>query len=258
MPSTSNDGVSLHYETTGDGPTVVFVNDVGYGAWLWGWHHDAVAGPYEALVWDLRGTGESDAPEGPYDVATLAADLEAVLADHGVRSAHLVGAGLGGMVALQYAHEYNRARTLTLYNTAASGDAIDADALGGLSLDEGTETSLSGAFSAQFRDDATALVDRITDWRRDEDATAAAFAAQATAMTGFSAPPLYEVTVPAELYYGVDDPVVPTDAAEALARDLPRGTVEAVEGRHLSFVEHATAVTDRLVAFLDEYAASEG
>ena len=51
MPTTTRDGVTLHYETTGDGPTVVFVGDVGYGAWLWGWHHDAVAGPYEALVW---------------------------------------------------------------------------------------------------------------------------------------------------------------------------------------------------------------
>ena len=254
MPTTTNDGVRLHYETTGDGPTVVFINDVGYGAWLWGWHHDAVAGPYEALVWDLRGTGESDAPSGPYAVETLAADLEAVLAAHGVRGAHLVGAGLGGMIALRYAHEYGRARTLTLYNTAASGDAVDADALAALSLDGGPEASLAGAFSPGFREGAADLVERITAWRREEDATGEAVAAQAAAMADFSAPPLYEVTQPAELYYGVDDPVVGTDAAESLGRDLPRGTATAVEGRHCSFVEHATAVTDRLVAFLDEHA----
>jgi len=73
-------------------------------------------------------------------------------------------------------------------------------------------------------------------------------------MTGFEAPPLYEVTVPTAVYYGVDDPVVPGEAAESLAADLPRGTATAVEGRHLSFVEHAAAVTDRLAAFLDEHA----
>jgi pimeloyl-ACP methyl ester carboxylesterase len=256
MPTTSNRGVSLHYETTGEGPTVVFVTDAGYGAWLWGWHYDAVAGPYEALVWDLRGTGESDSPAGPYDVATLAADLEAVLADHGVRSAHLVGAGLGGMTALQYAHEYNRARTLTLYNTAGSGDAVDADALEALSLDHG-EQSLDGAFAPQFRENAPEMVERIAEWRAAEDARGDAFDAQAAAMTDFDGPPLYELTQPAEVYYGVDDPVVPTEAAESLARDLPRGESEAVEGRHLSFVEHATAVTDRLVAFLDEHTDDE-
>jgi len=60
--------------------------------------------------------------------------------------------------------------------------------------------------------------------------------------------------VPTEVYYGVDDPVVPAAAAESLGADLPRGTSEAVEGRHLAFVEHSRPVTDRLTAFLDEYA----
>lgn len=258
MPTATNDGVSLRYETDGEGETVVFVGDAGYGAWLWGWHYDALSGPYETVVWDLRGTGESDTPAGPYTVETLAADLEAVLGDHGVSSAHLVGAGLGGMVALRYAHEYNRARTLTLYGTAGSGGEVDADALDALSVENGAEQSLSGAVSPAFREASPDLVDRITEWRRDEDATGEAFAAQAAAMTGFAAPPLYEITLPTAVYYGVDDPVVPSEAAESLAADLPRGTATAVEGRHLSFVEHAGAVTDRLAAFLDEHIDGEG
>ncbi|WP_254279678.1 alpha/beta fold hydrolase [Haloarcula marina] len=256
MPTATNDGVSLHYETDGDGPTVAFVGDVGYGAWLWGWHYDALTGPYETLVWDLRGTGDSDAPDGPYDVATLAADLEAVLADHGVGRVHLVGAGLGGMVALQYAHEFNRARTLTLYCTAAAGSELDADALASLSLDAGAD-SLAGAFSDGFRGANPDLLERIAEWRRADDATGAAFDAQATAALDFDAPPLYEVTLPTEVYYGVEDPVVPTDAAESLVSALPRGSGEAVEGRHGCFVEHATVLTDRLTAFLDEYTDHE-
>ncbi|MFC6863540.1 alpha/beta fold hydrolase [Halomicroarcula sp. GCM10025817] len=273
MPTATNRGVTLHYEAEGDGPCVAFVGDVGYGAWLWGWHYDALLG-FETLVWDLRGTGESDAPPGPYSVRTLAADLEAVLADHGVGSVHLVGAGLGGMVALQYAHRYNRARTLTLYCTAASGDAIDADALADLALETGPEASLEGAFSEAFRTADPDLLDRITAWRREDDATGDAFAAQADAMAGFDAPgdafaaqadamagfdapPLYEVTLPTEVYYGVADPVVPASAAESLGADLPRGTSEAVEGRHCCYVEHATVVTDRLVSFLDEHTERE-
>ncbi|WP_135305738.1 alpha/beta fold hydrolase [Haloarcula amylovorans] len=257
MPTATNRGVSLHYETDGDGPTVAFVGDVGYGAWLWGWHFDALTGPFETLIWDLRGTGDSDAPAGPYDVATLAADLDAVLADHGVERVHLVGAGLGGMVALRYAHEYGRARTLTLYCTAASGDGVDEAALRSLSLDAGETASLDGALSPTFRETDPALVERITEWRRAEDATDDAFVAQAGAMTDFDAPPLYEITQPTELYYGVEDPVIPTDAAESLAADLPRGTATAVEGRHCCYVEHAAAVTDRLTAFLDEYTDPE-
>lgn len=249
MPTARNRDVSLYYEVDGDGPTVVFINDVGYGAWLWGWHYDAVAGPCETVVWDLRGTGRSDAPPGPYDVGTIATDLEAVLADHGVGSAHLVGAGLGGMVALEYAHQYSRARSLTLYCTAESGDAADRDALDALAPD--APSSLAGAFSPAFRKHDPALMERIDGWRAEADATGDARTAQVAAMTAFDAPPLYEITQPAEVYYGLDDPVVEPEAAQSLAAALPRGTGEAVEGRHCCYVEHAPAVTDRLLALLD-------
>lgn len=36
MPRATNRGVSLYYETAGDGDPVAFVADAGYGAWLWG------------------------------------------------------------------------------------------------------------------------------------------------------------------------------------------------------------------------------
>lgn len=256
MPTATNAGVTLYCETTGTGPTVVFVNDVGYGAWLWGWHHNALAGPYETLVWDLRGTGRSDAPPGPYDVATLATDLEAVLAACGVERAHLVGAGLGGMVALAYAHEYSRARTLTLYSTAGSGADIDETAIRELGRGAGLGNSLAGAFSPAFRS-REGLIEQITEWRHAEDA-GERFDAQVAAAVGFEPPPLYEVTCPVAVYYGVDDPVVAPDAAISLAEELPRADGTPVEGRHLAFVEHADAVIDELHAWVDEHADRSG
>ena len=256
MPTVTREGVDVHYETDGDGETVAFVSDVGYGAWLWGWQHRAVAGPRQSLVWDLRGTGRSDTPPGPYDVDTLAADFEAVLADAGVSSVHVVGAGLGGMVAMRYAREYDRARSLALLCTSANGDDIDTDTLRGLHpgrRDEKTlRASLSGAFSPAFLDARPDLVDDIVGWRREEDADRDAVAAQIEAMSGFEAGPLYELTLPTLVCWGIDDPVLPASAAKRLATDLPRGTGESVEGRHCCFIEHSRAVTERLLAHVED------
>jgi pimeloyl-ACP methyl ester carboxylesterase len=255
MPATTRDGIELFYETDGSGETVAFVNDAGYGAWLWGWQHRALAGEYRTLVWDLRGTGRSDAPAGPYSVDILAADFEAVLADAGVERTHVIGAGLGGMVALRHARRYSRARTLSLLSTAASGDAVAAalrDRRTGSDDGEGGRATLDGAFSPAFREARPDLVERIREWQRAEDAAPAALRAQTEAMRGFDAGPLYELGLPALVAHGVDDPVVPAAAGRSLARDLPRGTYEAVAGRHLCFVEHSRAVSDRLLAFLDE------
>lgn len=256
MPTVTRDGIRLHYEAEGEGHPVAFVSDAGYGAWQWAWQHDSVAGPREALVWDLPGTGRSDPPSGAVDVDSLAADFEAVLRDAGVRRAHVVGAGLGGMVALRHAREYDRARTLALFDTAPNGAAVDESALRELHpADQDSETcreSLSGALSPAFRDGRPDLVERICEWRAEEDAGPDAVEAQIEAMTAFEAGPLYELTVPTLVCHGLEDPVIPPSAGEQLAEDLPGGTYEPVEGRHLCFVEHARAVTDRLVAHLDE------
>lgn len=257
MPTVTREGVALQYETAGDGETVAFVSDVGYGAWLWGWQHRAITGPRRSLVWDLRGTGGSDAPSGPYDVDALAADFECVLRAAGVDRAHVVGAGLGGMVALRYAREYDRARTLTLLCTPPDGDAFDRDALSALHPDshsgESLRESLSGALSPSFVKARPDLVDRIAEWRRDDDAQSAAVTAQIAAAAAFEPGPLYELTLPTLVCWGQEDPVVPASAAERLATELPRGVGEPVEGRHLCFVEHSRAVTERLLAHVDEH-----
>lgn len=257
MPETTRDGTTLYYETDGEGETVAFVPDVGYGAWLWGWQYGAVAGPREALVWDLRGTGRSDAPPGPYGVDALAADFEAVLAAASVDRAHVVGAGLGGMIALRHARTYDRTRTLSLFCTAANGDALDGAALRALHPDErdtqSLRESLSGALSPAVREARPDLIEQICEWRRNEDATRETVAAQAAAMEGFAAGPLYELTVPTLVCYGREDPVVPEAAARELAGNLPRGEGEPVAGRHLCFVEHSRAVTDRLLAHLRDH-----
>jgi pimeloyl-ACP methyl ester carboxylesterase len=260
------DGRDVRYELAGPGdgadrPTVTFVGDVGYGPWLWGWQAPALTGPRRTLVWDLRGTGDSDPPPAGCDVGYLAGALEAVLADAGVRRTHVVGAGLGGMVALASGHRgaesggRGRTRSLTLCGTAPAGEAVDADALDALALDRADpstcDPSLSGAFTPSFREARPDHVARICEWRSTEDATGAARERQAAAALGFGGVPLHEVTVPALVLHGEADPVVPVEAGRRLARALPRGEFAAVAGRHLAFVEHARAVSDRLAAFLD-------
>lgn len=255
MPSIDADGRSIHYETAGSGETVAFVGAAGLGPWQWGHQFEGVAGPREALIWDLPGTGRSEAPSGALDVDSLAADLESVLGAAEVHRAHLVGAGLGGMIALRYARDFGRARSLALFGTAASGDEVHESALRAMHPDSAERdlhrASLAGAFSDAFRHQED-IVARIVDWRQAEDATGDALGWQLDAMLGFEAGPLYAVDRPAIVVHGVDDPVVPAAAGEALAEGLPRGEFVPVVGRHLAHVEQGPAVTDNLVAWLDD------
>jgi pimeloyl-ACP methyl ester carboxylesterase len=259
MPTVTTDGTTLRYELSGhkDRPTVAFVPDLGFGPWVWGWQAPALSGPYRTLVYAPRGTDDSEC-SGPYTVDRFAADLEAILSEANVRQVHLVGAGLGGMAALRYVRDYSRARSVTVFGTPATGDRVDETALESLHPSDPTRirSSLSLAFSDRFLTDS-GVTDQIVEWRRDEDATGEALEGHKSAMLGFEAGPLYELSVPALVCHGTDDPVVPPAAGEDLAAELPRGRFEAVSGKRCCYIEHATAVTDRIDEFLERVASGE-
>lgn len=282
VPRAKTTDVPIYYEASGSGPTVAFINEAGLGAWLWAWQHPALAGRYEALVWDPRGVGRT--PKGEpdrYTVDMFAGDFESVLADHGTARAHLVGTGFGGMVALEYASEYGRAASITLLGTTRSGECVDPTfgglftgvmdkggkevdgGAGGRNNDDGgsacpdasrqlTPNELRGGFSQEFMSSHPALIDRILRWRREEDAGPTVARRQISAMQTFERDTPVDVTIPARVFHGVDDPIVPIEAGRGLGQDLPRGQFVAVSGRHLCFIEHAGAVNDELIGFLDD------
>jgi pimeloyl-ACP methyl ester carboxylesterase len=256
MPTAHSGDVSLYYETAGAGDdTVVFVGDVGFGAWQWAWQHRAVAGPFRAVVFDHRGVGQSDTPPGPYSIDDLASDVAAILADAAVTRAHLVGAGLGGLVALDLAHGSGRVRSLALLGCGVD----DAEPIGAFAppddtaaLRESTETLLSDSFCREQPD----VVEQVVEWRANEDAPRAVWEAHAAAVDGYEPPPLYEVTTPALVVHGERDRHWPVGGARALADDLPRGELLSFDAGRLVGVERSRVVNDRLVGHVESAAAS--
>ena len=268
MPTARNGDVELYYETDGqaDAETVVFVEGLGYGAWMWGWQQPAVASAgFETIVWDNRGTGRSDDPEGPYTISDMAGDLEAVLADHGVRQAHVVGASMGGMIAQQYAIEYNRAKSLTLMCTTPGGEeAVDVPeetAERMFATPEGADEReilrhrMAPAMTKTFREENPDVVEGMIDWRLAGDADEAGRVAQAAAVEAFDVSDrLHEITVPTLVTHGTDDRVVPVENGRLLAEGLPKAELELYEGGpHLFFIEQSRPVNDDLVAFLEAH-----
>ncbi|WP_226021353.1 alpha/beta fold hydrolase [Halomicrobium salinisoli] len=266
MPYASNDGVELRYETAGpdDAPAVAFVEGLGYGTWMWRRQRPAVAESYRTVIWDNRGTGESDEPEGPYTTEGMAGDLAAVLDDAGIDRVHLVGASLGGMIALQYALDYDGAASLSLLCTSPGGEEAPPmpeetrarvfDVPDDLDRAEAIRYRMRPAFTEDFWEEHPDVIDRIVDWRLETDPSDRAYEWQAAAATGFDATDrLGEVDVPALVLHGTDDRVVPVENGRLLADGLPDARLETVAGgSHLFFIERDELVNERLLSFLDD------
>ncbi|WP_418284479.1 alpha/beta fold hydrolase [Halorubrum sp. DTA46] len=263
MPYANNAGVEIRYEV--DAPNagapdeaVVFCGDVGLGAWQFGWQHAALAGPHTVITPETRGIGESDTPPGPYTVEGLASDVDAVCAAEGVRNAHLVGYGLGGMVALAYALGSSRPASLTVIGTPAAGDSYNpAGVWADPSSPAAVEGSLTGLLSESFREVHPDVISRIVEWRLGEDGDRETCKAHCAAIEEFDVSGrLYEITTPTLVVHGTEDTACPRSAAVSLAEGLPRGALHAIEdARHLVGVEASAAVNDAIVGWLAEHAS---
>ena len=264
MPFADNDGVQLAYERDGvaDADTVVFVCGLGYGTWMWNWQRERLADEYDLLLWDNRGAGDSDAPEGPYTVPEMAADLEVVLEDAGVESAHVVGASMGGMIAQQYVLDYDRAETVSLLCTTPGGPeeipipGTTLERMFGVPAEYGRRDSIrykmKPALTDEFWDRHQDVVERIIDWRVESDASDRAREWQAAGVEQFDVSErLGEVSIPALVLHGECDRVVPVGNSDLLLDGIPTAARQRFDegGSHLFFIERSDDVT----AAIDEF-----
>lgn len=273
-------GVAIHYDREGEGPTVVFCQEFGHGRWLWRWQREALA--VDAVAPDWRGTGRSDVAipgaigalpsplRGPllgrfgYSVSELADDVEAVLDEESLHDVHLVGLGLGGMVAMEYALEYSRAASLTLCGTSHGGDdalSIPEEAEEALFASAGSPRAtirerMRPAFSERFTNRNPHLIDRLVEWRLEGEIGEAARQAQWRAMQGFDASDrLDEIGVPTLVLHGTGDRVMPVENSWLLEAGIPGARLETCPGgSHLLPVENADWTAARIREFLDDHA----
>lgn len=104
MPQLGRDGVRLTYEENGSGsPPMLFVH-----GWTCDRSHFApqaahYARTHRCLSVDLRGHGESDAPEQDYTIESYADDVAWMCDQVGLTAAVVVGHSMGGAVALALA-----------------------------------------------------------------------------------------------------------------------------------------------------------
>lgn len=113
----------VHHTCGGRGSPVVFIHGLGSSGYM-EWRHnlDAIAAHHRVFAPDLPGYGRTDKPRARYTVPYFARFIRRYMEDRGLRSAVIVGASLGGGIALELAlEEPSLVRKLVLVNTLGLG-----------------------------------------------------------------------------------------------------------------------------------------
>src|SRR5690349_18018998 len=106
MPKTKTNGIELYYQIHGEGKPLVLISGLGYSLWQWHKMVPFLAEHFQVVIFDNRGAGQSEKPDGPYTAQMLAADTVGLLEALNIEKATIMGHSMGGFIAQAIALDF--------------------------------------------------------------------------------------------------------------------------------------------------------
>ncbi len=247
MPyATVTDGTRLYYEEVGQGEPLLLISGQGSDHTGWDDIRDDFATRYRVIVYDHRGTGQSDKPtEPPYTTRGFAQDAIALLDHLSIPRAHAYGVSMGGRICQWLGIEHaSRIGTLVLGCTTpgnahgvrrpAEVDARMANPL----IDR--DTAITAQLLTMFTPNWIERHPQIKQlYMQHEPIPAYAQKLHYQASEGHDSWNLLPtISVPTLIIHGSDDEVNPTANAYLLVERIPGAELYLVQGgRHGYFIE---------------------
>jgi pimeloyl-ACP methyl ester carboxylesterase len=249
----------VHHMHGGRGSPVLFIHGLGSSGYIeWRFNLEALSDRHRVYAPDLPGFGRTEKPRARYGIPYFTRFIERYMEDRGLRSAAVVGASLGGRIALELALDNPRlVRKLVLVNALGLGRPNVHVSYGlvtiprlGEALMKVTRNALNWAPSQMIRRVAARYVGSSSDLNRTMDdayidnlrelyAAAGYHDAYLATVRSLMTPKallggqydltnrLNELKVPVQLIWGANDPLFPV-AHAARAHSLIRNSKLAV------------------------------
>jgi 3-oxoadipate enol-lactonase len=242
-------------------PAVILANPIGTTRAIWDAQARALRGRYRLLRFEPRGHGESGArspaPPGPYSIADLAADVLALMREHGIAAAAYCGVSLGGMTGLWLAaNAPERIRSLVVCCAAITPmpsrqawlDRARLVRAGGLAAI--SDVVLPRWFTADFIAREPGAAGRVLDMLLGTDPEGYAGCGEAIAGMDLR-PVLGSVRAPTLVIAGEQDQAAPPWQAAIAARGIAGSRLAVIRGTsHLALYQSPGPVTAAILSHL--------
>jgi 3-oxoadipate enol-lactonase len=251
-------GVSLRYELRGSrGPVVVLIPEVGMGLEDWDEVLPGIAAGRRVLRYDPRGAGLSEKIRGVVTYGDHVEDLHALLGQLAMTEpVTLVGAAMGGGIALQFAARFpQQVRALVALSPATGASAAarpnmlaDADKLEQMGVRAWIDYQQPDVYPPSLH----GSVERVARWRALQLANDAASWAASTRMIAnadFSGV-AEQVRCPALIVAAAFYPPRPPERVKLIADAIPGAQFAVLDTGHFMPVQAPELLTPLLNRFL--------
>ena len=264
MARVTVDDLKIAYRLEGkdEAPVILFSHALATSGDQWRYQIGEFARDYRILAYDMRGHGDSDAPDFPYDFDLLADDVAGLMRALGIEAACFVGISIGGMIGQALAVRHPKLFTgmvlaSTLAKTSPEGRQLWQTRLDQVrrdGLEPQVTPTLERWLSPQFRQSHPEVAGWLGDMIRSTPV--AGYVGCGHAIMGLDlVQRLPEIKLPVLVIAGEKDPAATPAAAQAIAQAIPGARLEVMAGcLHQTAIEAPGTFNRHLRDFLGAHA----
>jgi pimeloyl-ACP methyl ester carboxylesterase len=255
--------MKLAHDDGGSGPVVVLLHGFPLSRAMWQHQRKAIESTHRLIAPDLRGHGESAAPEGVYSMDAMADDVVELLDELRIDQPIVLGGlSMGGYVALSLVCRYpRRVRALMLIDTRAAADTPEAARLREAAAQSVLqanharsiiETMVPRLFGKSTLEQHPERVGPILAEMEKTSAQGVAGALRGMARRPDRRAELASIKVPTLVMVGQDDVISPVADAREIAEALPDARLEVIPASgHLAPYENPSTANEAMLRFLN-------
>ncbi len=253
----------MNYEQQGAGDPLILIPFLTADNACYAFQVAEYAKHFICISLDLRGTGESDKPEGEYSTEVLADDVAAFMRALGIRKAHISGLSLGAAIGMRLAAKHpDMVASLSLHSgwsktdpflrTVIEGFQVMAKAMGSV-----PEMVVLALFPWYLTPELYATkpdyIKSLADFVRSRPAqSVASFMQQSNAVMAHDAEAqLSRITAPTLITFGRHDIATSTRFADRMKGGIRNSELLIFEGcAHAPIYENVAEFNEKTLQFL--------
>ncbi len=267
MPKIRTNGINLNYEQQGSGEPLILIPYLAADHACYAFQVAEYSKHFTCISLDLRGTGESDNPEGEYSTEELADEVAAFMQALGIAQAHITGLSLGAAVGMWLAAKYpDKVATLSLHSAWQKTDPFVkaivenwqavAKAFGNVA-DMVIGTLFPWCLTPELYNARPDYIQSLAAFVRSRPAQpVASFLEQSNAVIAHDAESqLTRITAPTLITFGDRDVLTSSRFAEPMKRRIRNAELLIFEGcAHAAIYERVEEFNTKTLAFLGRHA----
>lgn len=267
MPKVQAGNITMNYDQQGSGEPLVLIPYLAADYACYAFQVPDYAKHFNCISVDLRGTGESDKPDGVYTTEMFADDVAALMQAIGIAKAHIFGLSLGAATGIWVAAKYpDRVKSLSLHSGWAKSDAYLKTVVQGWqvmakAMNTVPEMVIQGIFPWCFTPELYAqkpeYIQALSDFVRGRPKQPLdAFIRESDAVIAHDAEAqLGRIRAPTQITFGRHDMVTSTRFAAPLKNGIRNGELHIFEDcSHAPLYENVAAFNATTLDFLKQHA----